>query len=42
LDGGAENHAHEMGKDALTEADWYDNLLKKLEPVDPESPNSTA
>jgi hypothetical protein len=33
---GAENHAHEMGKDALTEADWYDNLRKKLTPVDPD------
>jgi hypothetical protein len=34
LDVAAENHAHEMGRDALTEADWYDHLLEKLEPVD--------
>jgi hypothetical protein len=34
-DDAAENHAHEMGKDALTEGDLYDNLLKKLKPVDP-------
>jgi hypothetical protein len=31
-----ENHANEMGKDALPEADRYDNLLKRLESVDPD------
>jgi hypothetical protein len=29
-----------MEKDALPEADWYDNLPKKLEPVDPTTPNN--